>query len=225
MLGEISFSVYLLHFILINFYIHHRAVFSAWPGGITYCLFCVMVLLLAWIVWAGVERPMRTRILSLWPNRDPQALARQLARAYATPAKSSRWAYISQPGYPSVVVGILILGLLLIPVGMAFYSLDYQAASSTDIAAIVAATPPEIRNARFGDQMELFGATIQQTSSGIELKLACIATANSSHHLALGIHIIDQKGNILAQPDFFENAVHFTRQNRGSIPSRFRPKS
>src|SRR5262249_51519004 len=53
LLGEVSFSVYLLHQVLIRWYLLHFQGLARWPAGLTYAVFWAVLLLLAHLVWAA----------------------------------------------------------------------------------------------------------------------------------------------------------------------------
>jgi peptidoglycan/LPS O-acetylase OafA/YrhL len=69
-LGEISFSVYLLHQILLWFYYVHIASFSGLPDWLVYSVYWLLLLLLAHLVWQLVERPARKRLVELLAPTD-----------------------------------------------------------------------------------------------------------------------------------------------------------
>jgi peptidoglycan/LPS O-acetylase OafA/YrhL len=212
LLGEISFTIYLLHYILLLVFEWRRGALQPYDTPAGFGFFWVFLLVLAWLVWAGFERPVRTRLLALWPNRDPQSIQRQLARAYITPPKSSAWSAVLVPTRRSLGVGGVLLLLLLAPVGYAIAFPAKKLATPAELHAVIMATPKELRGARFEDIMEIVG--IQwlptPTGGGGQLKIACHSlTASFPTNLALAIHFVDAKGNILAQADIAENPAHF----------------
>ncbi|MBI5589580.1 MAG: acyltransferase [Deltaproteobacteria bacterium] len=68
LLGEISYSVYLIHTILLRFYQHYRHVFSDIPGWILYTIYWILVLIISHLIWLFIERPIRRIIIGLWPK-------------------------------------------------------------------------------------------------------------------------------------------------------------
>jgi peptidoglycan/LPS O-acetylase OafA/YrhL len=69
LLGEISYSLYLIHQIALRYYAQHAPALALIPGWIAYSLFWALTLLAAYVSWAVVERPARRFLVSLWPGR------------------------------------------------------------------------------------------------------------------------------------------------------------
>ncbi|MDB6174851.1 MAG: acyltransferase 3 [Chthoniobacteraceae bacterium] len=67
LLGEISFSIYLLHQIFLRWLLAHRTMFTGVSEGILYIGFCVVLLAASWLVWRGIERPTRRFLLQFAP--------------------------------------------------------------------------------------------------------------------------------------------------------------
>lgn len=71
LLGEISFSIYLIHQIIIRYYITH---FPSLGGElhpfIIYFILWVNIIFIAYIMWYFIERPSRKLIVNLWPKRS-----------------------------------------------------------------------------------------------------------------------------------------------------------
>lgn len=66
LLGEISYSVYLIHSILLRFYQNYRHAFSDVPGWISYLLYWMLVLIISHLIWLFIERPFRKAIMDFW---------------------------------------------------------------------------------------------------------------------------------------------------------------
>ena len=69
LLGELSYSIYLLHQVLLRYYQVHLSVFSEVPGYLAYTIFWVILLLLAHLMFNCVEKPCRQFIIRLWPMK------------------------------------------------------------------------------------------------------------------------------------------------------------
>jgi peptidoglycan/LPS O-acetylase OafA/YrhL len=67
LLGEISFSIYLLHQMLLRWAAIHAEIWKAWSMPATVSAFCAVLLLSALAVWRFVEMPSRRQILRLAP--------------------------------------------------------------------------------------------------------------------------------------------------------------
>ncbi len=62
-LGEISFSIYMCHQIILNFCISHNDVIFRFSGGINFMLYFLYVILLSYVIWVFIETPMRKFIV------------------------------------------------------------------------------------------------------------------------------------------------------------------
>lgn len=58
-LGEISYSVYLVHQILIRYHEANAAAFPAIPGWVAYMIFWSVLLMFSYMSWFAIERPCR----------------------------------------------------------------------------------------------------------------------------------------------------------------------
>ncbi len=65
-LGETSFSIYLLHQIIFTYYFSRRGLFESMPSMVLFCVLLVVTFVLAYIVWRFVERPANTALKSLF---------------------------------------------------------------------------------------------------------------------------------------------------------------
>jgi peptidoglycan/LPS O-acetylase OafA/YrhL len=63
LLGDVSYGVYLIHHILVRLYTPHGPAVSAIPPPVAYAVFWALLLSLAWLSWAWVERPCRRSLL------------------------------------------------------------------------------------------------------------------------------------------------------------------
>jgi peptidoglycan/LPS O-acetylase OafA/YrhL len=63
LLGDVSYGVYLIHHILVRLYTQHRAALSAIPQPVACAVFWALLLSLAWLSRAWLERPCRRLLL------------------------------------------------------------------------------------------------------------------------------------------------------------------
>jgi peptidoglycan/LPS O-acetylase OafA/YrhL len=63
LLGEISFSLYLLHQIFLRYYQMNLAFFPRMPNLFAFALFCSVLLLCSYLMWVWIEMPARRFIL------------------------------------------------------------------------------------------------------------------------------------------------------------------
>ena len=78
LLGEISYSVYLVHQVLLRFCATQLGELATVPGWPALPLFWAATLLVSLLLWLAVERPLRRAIVGLWP---PPAADAPLARS------------------------------------------------------------------------------------------------------------------------------------------------
>jgi peptidoglycan/LPS O-acetylase OafA/YrhL len=68
-LGEISYSIYLVHQILIRWYLINRSMFASVPKTMLYIGYWLVVLSLSFIIWRVVEKPIQGLIRSLFGSK------------------------------------------------------------------------------------------------------------------------------------------------------------
>ena len=197
LLGEISYSVYLTHYVLITFYRLHEKAFATWPAWESYLLFWAVVLLTSWVVWAGIERPLRAWIVSRWPKRQ-----KQKAPSAAPPVTAPRFSLL-QPRWPAVLAGIAVLLLAVYP---AYRAIAH--ANAAEIQGMRASSLPDSRDVRFGAQLQLLAATVSKQGDGgggLELALAWETIGKIPPGAVVAVHLVDDAGKILAQRDYALN--------------------
>jgi len=74
-LGEISYSVYMVHQILINSYANHLPLFAWVPTPLKFPLFVIVMLLLCSAIFLGIESPARTFVASLFTRSGRAKIA------------------------------------------------------------------------------------------------------------------------------------------------------
>jgi peptidoglycan/LPS O-acetylase OafA/YrhL len=203
LLGEISYSVYLIHWIMITFYTWNVRSFGAYPGSMVYAFFWAILLLMAWLVWAGVERPLRRRIAGVWPEKEREGKARIREKAKA---RGGIWDSVLAPSWRAVGIGGCALALLLVPVGA---SLARGRVARTDEAgarAVEAKSVPGARGVRFAGRFELMGVEMERAGGGLAMKLAWRSVKESTLKYNVAVHLVDEDGRILAQADYAQDS-------------------
>jgi peptidoglycan/LPS O-acetylase OafA/YrhL len=89
LLGEVSFSIYLTHQLLLRYYQLHRAPLDAWLGPLALPGYLLAVLVLSYAIWRLIERPARSYLVGWWPatTRAPDEAGARPA-AYAGPGST-----------------------------------------------------------------------------------------------------------------------------------------
>lgn len=112
LLGEISFSLYLFHLLVLHYYVIHPALFMTLPPWLLYVGFWLLVLLMAYVGWSLIEVPCRRIIVGLWDRYSSRDAAQQAGSARtqrrSTPRRT-RAAYARQGNV--VATGALVLAL------------------------------------------------------------------------------------------------------------------
>jgi len=194
-LGEISYSVYLIHPILLTFYVRQLPIFANWSGWFAYALFWLIVLLLSWLVWALVERPMRAWLVARWPKRD--------VPSRVPPRSPIPWAPLLSPNALSIAIATVLLFAALVPVGFALNKpIPIAQVPPAEIQHILTDGVKDVQGARFGDHLELLGAQLTRTPAGLDLALAWRALQTLPSNFSIGVHLTDNSGNILSQFDY-----------------------
>ncbi len=70
LLGEISYSVYLVHLLSLHFFLTYSPAFSSVPGWVAFAAYWMMVLIVSHLIWTLVERPFRQLIRGLGTNQE-----------------------------------------------------------------------------------------------------------------------------------------------------------
>lgn len=120
LLGEISYSVYLVHSVLLRFYQYYRITFTDIPGWLLYILYWMLVLIISHLIWLFIECPCRKAIVGFWPetrNADPVRISSECMKAARFPFWSypfrtrSRWAVIFEVLFLSSVSLMVFYGV------------------------------------------------------------------------------------------------------------------
>lgn len=67
-LGEISFSMYLVHQVVFRFYNAHRSAVEFIPAGVMYAALLVIVFVMSYGMWRIIEMPLQTRFKRFFDN-------------------------------------------------------------------------------------------------------------------------------------------------------------
>ena len=112
LLGEISFSLYLLHLLVCHYYVIHPAPFVALPPWLLYIGFWSLILLMAYVGWALIEVPCRRAIVGLWDRYHTRDAAQQAMSARVPRRRAPRRTLTAFARQGNVVAtGALVLAL------------------------------------------------------------------------------------------------------------------
>ncbi|HEY7314160.1 MAG TPA: acyltransferase [Gemmataceae bacterium] len=114
LLGEISYTIYILHFILIHYYSEHFSAFTRLPGWLAYGVFWLILLTVCHFVYVGFERPVRGWLVGLWPT--PGRSDVRPSGVSSAGAPRTLWQRLVDPSRRLLAGEALMLGCLLLSV-------------------------------------------------------------------------------------------------------------
>lgn len=114
LLGELSYTIYLIHLPVMILYWGIRRDFAAFPLWATPCLIALFILALAYFIWAVIERPCRQFLVNLSPKPD-NAAAVELPASMISPEGviSSSSAQVVLPSKGGILIASAVLLILL----------------------------------------------------------------------------------------------------------------
>jgi len=185
-LGEISFSLYLLHQIILRVYSNIFRDFILTPMWFNYFYFVAIVLLGSYLLWQIIEKPCRWLII----NRNKSRWLAELKRNISARATDKHF-LISVP-----VLAVLLVFLVLVPMKSGVTEIDKEAAH-----LLLTDGHKDFFNIRFGDGFLLNGVLLED-----EKKPSVILIWESLDFVQLkyrvAVHFLDVQKKIISQADF-----------------------
>jgi peptidoglycan/LPS O-acetylase OafA/YrhL len=189
LLGEISFSSYLIHRILLDYYKAHISEFPRLPDPLTFSIFFGVLLLSSYVMWTCIEMPGRRLIIG----------QRGIHNAIAM--KKSWQDHLAQSRKP------LLAGLALcVSIGFICISLGPNFITQEEAENITPASLRGYVGTGFGDLLILRSLDIACDPDGLHVKLAWESKVSQKLHLTNAIHLIDGAGKILGNFDYKQPA-------------------
>ena len=177
LLGEISFSMYLVHQILIGYLSSHKSGFSRVGGYLDLVVFFGVLVLLSYLMWRCIELPAR-------------AVLTGSARSIRLDLKKSLG-----PASAALLLWITLATVFTQPGGADFIS-EREASLMTP-----ASLAPHTGSV-FGKRFELRGLDVRCLADGIELDFAWQSRMDQPFGYMNALHLVDAGGAILAQQDY-----------------------
>ena len=190
-LGEISFSLYIIHQILLNFYANNITEFPHIKNSIAFFIYLIILLLSSYLMWSWVELPARRLIVG---NNVHGTVT--LKRSWRSHALSNRKAFASAIG----------LFFLIFVLHSSMGKLQFIDQTESDNL-----TPSLLREnlgVSFGNRFTLRGLDIKSESDGLHIKLAWESKADQNLVFTVAIHLIDANGKILSQADYKQSRTN-----------------
>lgn len=181
-LGEISFSIYLIHSILIDYYLNNIRNFYWMGDGLGLGCFFVVLIMSSYLIWFCVERPSR------------QILVRSRIGASESGASSRRFL---ASGYAAVASALVLLTFA----GFSYLK-GFGAVSDRSAQDMTSGRYAEFIGVKFSGSFELRGVAIFCREKDLIARLAWKKTGDVSESLSNAVHVISPGGDILGQADY-----------------------
>jgi len=185
-LGEISFSLYLIHQILLNYYRDKILGISHFSNSIQFIVFIIVLLLSSYLIWTFIEMPGRRLIIGKW-------------KIHGTTVMRKSWQDHLALSWKALLAGIF----LCCTIGFIYFSSgNLNFISQDDAVSITPASLKGYTGTNFGNLFTLRGLSIQCEPAGLNVKLAWESNVDQKLNLTNAIHLIDGTGKILRQADY-----------------------
>lgn len=185
LLGEISFSIYLIHQILLVYMVTHLAGLTQVSRSLALAGFVTTLLLGSYLLWVYVEMPGRRWIVGG-------------GAIHGSPAMAKSWSRNTPLSRRPLTALVLLLG-----VGAAV-AYDAGRGRSIDARDVGAMTPQDLKayaGTNFGTLFTLRGIAMECKADGLHLRLAWQSHAPRTAPYTTAVHLIDATGKIVAQAD------------------------
>ena len=186
LLGEISFSLYMLHLMLLHYYRANISGQTPLSNPIAFTLFLVFLLLSSYLMWTCIEMPGRRLIIGQ-------------GKIHGNTVMKQSWSDNTMLSLKSLFAGLAlccIIGFVYLSIGKAEFISQKEAQNLTPASLM------EYTGIDFGNLFTLRGLNIERESDGLHIKLAWESKINTSLHFTNAIHLIDGTGKILGQADY-----------------------
>lgn len=181
-LGEISFSIYLIHNIFLTFYLKNAANFYWLGNSLGLAVFFGVLIVSAYLIWVCVEQPGRQILVRSRP-------------AASQSAASSRRAHAS--GYAAIAAMLVLMAFC----GYSYWK-GFGAPSERSVREMTSVRDADFIGARFSGVFELRGVSISCREKDLIARLVWKKTGDVYASLSNAVHIIGPGGDILGQADY-----------------------
>jgi peptidoglycan/LPS O-acetylase OafA/YrhL len=184
LLGEISFSIYLLHKILLDFYIGNIHRFPVLPNMLSLAIYWTTILLASYVMWSLIEMPCRRLMLG---SREKNM--------HGTEVMKESWQSNIHLYRRTLSAAIILFSLVT-----TFYFLWGNNPNRISEEEAATMTPNNLKSfvgTRFGNLFELRGVRLERTKDGIYIHLAWENLIEQNLTYSTGVFTTDVDGNIL----------------------------
>ncbi|MFH1154088.1 MAG: acyltransferase [Pseudomonadota bacterium] len=186
-LGEISFSVYLIHQILLRIYGSYIKAYDVLPLWISYSYFWIVILLVSYLLWEIVEKPCRKMIINLGKGLGFLGMGQEV---HSVARKKSIWATV------------LVFCILMSPLyGLKQDDLKISVIDEAKAESLSGNSVYGLSDIRFGSQLML-KSIILDDSLTHSMKLVWSSLGRVTLQYRVAVHFLDRDGKILSQADY-----------------------
>jgi peptidoglycan/LPS O-acetylase OafA/YrhL len=179
-LGEISYALYLVHFMLVIYLEPYTAAVRTY-GAAGYAAFWAACIFLSALLFSGVEKPLRHAILGWWDRRG----------APAAPGRSIR----APVSLVHVAALASIVGLMVV-----FRPTNVVPLGEEQVADFVASSRalPAIDGGVFGQQVAVLGVQVKETRPDkVDLSILLRSEKDVDPNVFLAVHLNDADGKVI----------------------------
>lgn len=202
MLGEISFSLYLLHYTLLSYYRNNITFFPHLPNLLSWAIFWTIALLASYLMWALIEMPGRRLMLGNLAHKT-----------HGTKAMKASW-HQHLNWNRNTFSAAIVLAALIATIYFSMSNIRFITDSEAD-----AMTPKALRpvvGTQFGNLFILRGLKILHQEDGLHIDIAWEALVDKKLTFTNVIHLTNAKGEVLLQADY-KQPLYRAATKRGEI--------
>lgn len=188
-LGELSFSLYLVHTLLIKLMMSDVSTpLRAW--GVSVAYWCCS-LLAAHLLYTLLEQPARRFFRKLLPIQNVKSIPDP---AFERPSLKSKWRV------PALEFAVLAVLLSTVIAEKKFHR-HLQFLSETEAKKLIKMSAPNLGGLQFGDGFVLEGVIHQWSESGLQLQLVWRCLRDQRLDYVVAVHCIGHDGTLLGGAD------------------------
>lgn len=188
-LGEISFSLYLTHQIILRVYSSSFEDIVATPTWFNFGYFLVIVFLGSYLLWKLVEKPCRWLIV----NKNNSGWFFEVKRNLSAMATDKH-----------LLTSTLILIVLLASLTQAPTKPGVSVIAKHEVDSLLTSSNKDFLNIRFGNSFQLNGILFDN-AKGPLLKLVWESLVPIQLKYKVAVHFLDSQKKIVSQADFYQS--------------------
>jgi len=188
LLGEISFSIYLIHQILLRYYQANITIFPHLHNSLLLVIFLAVLLLASYLMWAFIEMPGRRFIIG-----------REQKKIHATKAMRESWKSHLNLNRKTLSAST-ILSVLIAAIYFSMGNVNRISAYDADV--MTTTESQSLVGTRFSDLFSLRGIQVIRKNEGLTIDLAWESLVEQKLAYTNGIHLTDVNGNMIVPADY-----------------------